>query len=181
MLTRFESLFRREAWDQAARACEEALVMEGRIGAGGHGQIIDLWRDLLALVESQRLTADRVLEARHALVRHCNSPALRARPASHGTFLRWDANGTPAPGATSQPIALPSGPTEPLFAVEPPALPVNLAGGGFHEALEHFECQLIAAGLARCGGRIKPAARLLGMSRTALREKARKYGLSAAA
>lgn len=155
--------------------------MERRIGAGGHGQIIDLWRDLLALVDSQRLTADRVLEARHALVRHCNAPALGTRPGGATGFLRWDANGTPAPVATDLPIATSSGPAELLLAIEPPPPPENLGGGGFHEALERYEYQLIAAGLAHSGGQIKPAARLLRMSRTALREKARKYGLSAVA
>jgi DNA-binding NtrC family response regulator len=122
-----------------------------------------------------------VLEARHALVRHCNSPALRARSGSPTGFLRWDANGTPAPAASGQPIAIPRGMAELLLAVEPPALPADLAGGGYWEALERYECRIIAAGLARCGGKIKPAARLLGMSRTALRDKARKYGLSSVA
>ncbi len=179
MLTRFESLFRREAWAEAARACKEALAVEMRLEAEGHGQIIDLWRDLLALVKSQQLTADRVLEARHAVVRHWSSQPHRTRTEGGGSFLRWDANSTFMPAAAREAAALP--PAGLFLAVEPPALPDNLADGGFHAALELFERKLIEAGLAQCHGQIRPAARLLGMSRGALRERVKNYGLCAVA
>ena len=98
MLTRFESLFRRGAWDRAARACVEALALENQIGAPGHGTMIELWRDLLTLANGQRLTEQRVLAARQAVIRHWGAPEPGARSEGAGTTaLRWDGNGATAP------------------------------------------------------------------------------------
>jgi tetratricopeptide (TPR) repeat protein len=185
MLTRFESLVRRGAWDRAARACQEALALERQIGAPSHGPMIELWRDLLTLANGQRLTGQRVLAARQAVIRHWSAPAGGPCSASPGTTaLRWDGNGTAAPlvaVAGPPPQAAAGAPEPPFFAIEPPPLPGRLADGEFREILESYERQLIEAGLAHCGGRVRPTARLLGMSRTALQVRIERYGLSAVA
>jgi tetratricopeptide (TPR) repeat protein len=181
MLTRFESLFRRGAWNRAARACEEALALEKQIGARGHGQMIELWRDLLILVNGQRLTEQRVLAARQALVRHWSAPADPS--VSPGTtVLRWDGNGSAAVIASSATRAASAGSAvQLLLSIEPPAPPDRLTEGAYEEAIERYERQLIEAGLARCGGQVRPTARLLGMAKTTLKAKIERYGLSAVA
>ena len=71
----------------------------------------------------------------------------------------------------------------PVLAIEPPSLPPlpdRLADGEFQEILESYERQLLEAGLAHCDGKVKPAARLLGISKTTLLAKVRKYRLKAA-
>lgn len=170
MMTRFETLFRRGAWEQAARACEEALASEEQIAAPGHGPMIALWRDLLALVTEQRLTEQRVQEARHAVVLHWSGGARTAGPGA--SVLRWDGNGTAAPIG---------GEPEQLLAFHPATPPRKLAAGTYKDLLESYDCRIIEEGLTRCGGRIKPTARLLGIARTTLEKKIEKYGLSAVA
>ncbi|HWM94549.1 MAG TPA: sigma 54-interacting transcriptional regulator [Thermoanaerobaculia bacterium] len=60
-----------------------------------------------------------------------------------------------------------------------PASPVmRLAEGGYEEALERYDRQLIAAGLVQTHGRIRETARLLGIARNTLRAKMKRYGLS---
>ena len=177
MLTRFETLFRRDAWEQAARACEEALTLEGQIAAPGHASMIALWRDLLTLVTEQRLTEQRVLEARHAVVRHWSSPATGARTAGPGAvMLRWDGNGT----AVSHSSKATREDPEQLLAFHPATPPRKLAAGTYKDLIESYDCRLIEEALTRCDGRIKRAARLLGISRTTLEKRMEKYGLSAA-
>lgn len=66
---------------------------------------------------------------------------------------------------------------------QPPDAPglsatVRLGDGGYEEALERYDRQLIAAGLAQTGGRIRETARLLGIARNTLRAKMKRYGLS---
>jgi Nif-specific regulatory protein len=55
---------------------------------------------------------------------------------------------------------------------------VRLADGGYEEALERYDRQLIAAGLAQTNGRIRETARLLDIARNTLRAKMKRYGLS---
>ncbi|MES1242430.1 MAG: sigma 54-interacting transcriptional regulator [Acidobacteriota bacterium] len=55
---------------------------------------------------------------------------------------------------------------------------VRLADGGYEEALERYDRQLIAAGLAQTHGRIREAARLLDIARNTLRAKMKRYGLT---
>ena len=50
----------------------------------------------------------------------------------------------------------------------------SLADGGYEEALERYDRQLIAAALAQCGGKIRETARLLGIARNTLRAKMKK-------
>jgi Nif-specific regulatory protein len=69
-------------------------------------------------------------------------------------------------------------------APRPPEVPgltptVLLAEGGYEEALDQYDRQLIAAGLTQCGGKIRETARLLGIARNTLRAKMKKYGLQA--
>ncbi|HKH44131.1 MAG TPA: sigma 54-interacting transcriptional regulator [Thermoanaerobaculia bacterium] len=71
----------------------------------------------------------------------------------------------------------------PAALARPPEVPgllptIHLAGGGYEEALERYDRQLITAGLAQCGGKIRETARLLGIARNTLRAKMKKYGLS---
>jgi tetratricopeptide (TPR) repeat protein len=182
MLTRFEILFRRGAWDQAARACEEALALEEQIAAPGHEPMIGLWRDLLTLVTEQRLTEQRVQEARHAVVLHWSSPAAGARPAGRGAVaLRWDGNGSAAPNGAARSAGATGGEPEQLLAFHPATPPRKLAAGTYKDLMESYDCRIIEEGLTRCGGRIKPTARLLGIARTTLEKKIEKYGLSSVA
>jgi sigma-54 specific flagellar transcriptional regulator A len=79
---------------------------------------------------------------------------------------------------------------EPLPATAPPAAtappdldaPVELPDGGMdlREYLENLERRLISKALASAGGTVAQAARLLGLRRTTLVEKLRKYGLTTA-
>ena len=55
---------------------------------------------------------------------------------------------------------------------------VRLADGGYEEALERYDRQLIAAGLAQTQGRIRETARLLDIARNTLRAKMKRYGLT---
>jgi Nif-specific regulatory protein len=69
-------------------------------------------------------------------------------------------------------------------APRPPEVPgltptILLAEGGYEEALDQYDRQLIAAGLAQCGGKIRETARLLGIARNTLRAKMKKYSLQA--
>jgi Nif-specific regulatory protein len=66
---------------------------------------------------------------------------------------------------------------------QPPDAPglsatVRLSEGGYEEALERYDRQLIAAGLAQTNGRIRETARLLGIARNTLRAKMKRYGMS---
>jgi Nif-specific regulatory protein len=56
---------------------------------------------------------------------------------------------------------------------------VRLAEGGYEEALERYDRQLIAAALAQCGGKIRETSRLLGIARNTLRAKMKRYNLQA--
>ncbi len=55
---------------------------------------------------------------------------------------------------------------------------VRLSEGGYEEALERYDRQLIAAGLAQSHGRIRETARALNIARNTLRAKMKKYGLT---
>ncbi len=66
---------------------------------------------------------------------------------------------------------------------QPPDAPglsatVRLSEGGYEEALERYDRQLIGAGLAQTNGRIRETARLLGIARNTLRAKMKRYGMS---
>ncbi|HEX6898071.1 MAG TPA: sigma 54-interacting transcriptional regulator [Thermoanaerobaculia bacterium] len=54
---------------------------------------------------------------------------------------------------------------------------VTLVPGGYEEALDRYDRQLIAAALGQCKGRIRETARLLGIARNTLRAKMKKYDL----
>jgi tetratricopeptide (TPR) repeat protein len=176
-LTLFESHFRRGAFDKAARACEEALAMIEQAGSGCHSQMSELWRDLLALINARRLTERQVLVARQYLVRHWNAPARHAPlelAAGRPEPSRHSAETVPAV-ETSLLLAGPG--DEPSFS---PSAPVtDLGHGGYEEALKRYDRDLLAASLARCGGRIRETSRLLGISRNTLRAKIKRHGLAA--
>jgi tetratricopeptide (TPR) repeat protein len=174
MLTHFECLFRRGALDKAARVCEEAIERIEQAGTGCHAQMTELWRDLQVLVEARRLTEHQVLAARQYLVRHWNAPASHAPLARSGG----------SPGFSSAPFR-----EKPAPAVRPenqgwhvPARPAatvpDLTLMGYEEALERYDRELVAAGLAGSGGSVRETSRLLGISRNTLRAKIRKYGLT---
>jgi Nif-specific regulatory protein len=71
----------------------------------------------------------------------------------------------------------------PAALARPPEIPgllptIQLGSGGYEEAIERYDRQLITAGLAQCGGKIRETARLLGIARNTLRAKMKKYGLT---
>jgi transcriptional regulator with GAF, ATPase, and Fis domain len=71
----------------------------------------------------------------------------------------------------------------PAALARPPEVPglsptIRLADGGYEEALDRYDRQLILAGLSQCGGKIRETARLLGIARNTLRAKMKKYGLT---
>jgi Nif-specific regulatory protein len=71
----------------------------------------------------------------------------------------------------------------PSALARPPEAPglsptIQLADGGYEQALDRYDRQLIVAGLAQSGGKIREASRLLGIARNTLRAKMKKYGLS---
>ncbi len=72
----------------------------------------------------------------------------------------------------------------PAALAQPPELPgllptIRLGDGGYLAAVDRYDRQLIVAGLAQCGGKIRETARLLGIARNTLRAKLKKYGLTA--
>jgi transcriptional regulator with PAS, ATPase and Fis domain len=57
---------------------------------------------------------------------------------------------------------------------------VNLGDGDYQETLERVDRQLITQALDRAGGRIREAARLLGIARNTLKAKMKRYNLAGA-
>jgi tetratricopeptide (TPR) repeat protein len=167
LLTRFELLFQRGAFDKAAQVCEEALGLMRQPGVACHSQMEGLWRDLLALVQARRLTQHQVLAARHYLVRHWNVPAQRA-PLEGISFL------------TQKPVGRATLSEEAPEPVDVPARMPGPAGVDYESAMEFCDRVLIEAGLAQCGGRIAETSRLLGITRPTLRARITKYGLAPA-
>jgi tetratricopeptide (TPR) repeat protein len=171
LVTYLQSLVRRGAFDKAARACEEALAMIERAGSGCHSQMAELWRDLLTLINARRLTERQLLAARHYLVRHWNAPARHA-PLDLAVMA-------PEPAPAVELFVSPEEPDTQETAPAPPNPVTDLSRGGYEEALEQFDRELIVAGLAHCAGRIRETARMLGISRNTLRAKIRKHGVTA--
>jgi tetratricopeptide (TPR) repeat protein len=167
LLTRFAILFKRGEVAKATRVCEEAIERMKAAGEDRHAQTIQLWRDLLALVDARRLTDLHLLETRNALVRCWASPA---QPAT-------------APAAVSQPVELPGTVPEDrqdrrlLAAAKRPPLPARLVPGDYQLAMALYDRQIIAEGLARCEGNVAETSRTIGIPRTTLRAKMSKYGL----
>lgn len=161
LLTRVELLFRRGALDKAARACTEAIGLLEGAGKERHSQTIALFRDLLALIDARRLTESGLLETRQALVR-C-----------------WAASATaPPPKQAGEDREILKSQGRRFLAPEPPPRPDRLAPGDYETAMERYEREVIEAGLAQSHGRIAETCRLLGISRTMLRERMRRYGLA---
>ncbi|HEX3531163.1 MAG TPA: helix-turn-helix domain-containing protein [Thermoanaerobaculia bacterium] len=167
LVTHLQALVRRGAFVKAARACEEALAMIERAGSACHSQITELWRGLLTAINVRRLTEQQVLAARLYLTRHWNAPA---RPASLDAVLS-------VPEPAVEPVSLAESRGEPV-SIRPSEPVADLSGGGYEEALERYDHDLIAAGLARCGGRVRETARLLEISRNTLRAKMKHYNLT---
>jgi len=160
LLTRFELLYKRGELDKAARACQEAIERMAEAGEERHAQTIQLFRDLLALVDGQRLADHHLLEARHALVRCWASPT-REVPLP-------DTRPGPAPESRQGRRAR---------VPQPPPLPARLRAGDYEKALARYERRLVAAALVQSKGRIAATCRLLGMSRNTLLERMKRYGL----
>jgi tetratricopeptide (TPR) repeat protein len=166
MLTRFELLFKRGELGKAARVCEDAIERMKEAGEDRHAQTIQLWRDLLALVDARRLTDLHLLEARHSLVRSWASPSRQ------GTALAAAVQPGEQPGPATE-----SQQAQRLLTAEPPPLPARLAPGEYKQVLGCYDRQLIAEGLARCQGHIGDTCQLLGISRNTLVERMSRYGL----
>lgn len=188
LLMLFKSLVRREAFDKAAQVCEEALEKIEEAGTGCHAQAADVWRTLLTLVNTRRLTDHHVRAAQQYLARHWGAPSSypplepprRDEPlAVEGDLfkvLRWDANGT---GLSPETPAMEAEPEDrqPLATLDlsPPAGP--LAPGDYDATIDRIDRELVAQGLAQCRGNITATSNLLGIARYTLREKMKKYGL----
>jgi DNA-binding protein Fis len=173
MLTRFEILMRREALAKATLVCKEALAtLQKTDGLGFPAQLENLWLNLMARAAARRLTAHQIQEARRFLVQQWtasspiplpvindnNAPensSLVARPSSKAPAVHSDMSGSRE------------------FSVER-----TTPWAHFGLALHQYDRALICVGLAQCGGRVREAARLLGISRNTLRTKIAKYGLS---
>jgi len=171
ILTFFESLCKRGALDKAVRVCEDASRMLDTPLC--HDQMKQVWAELLAQVRSRALTVSRVLEVRLYLQRHWSVPAARL-PLAEASLPLVLAELEAAP----EPVSLPAQPAP--SAPEQPPVPSSLANGGYEEALESYDRQLIESALEQCGGRMRETSRLLNISRNTLRVKIRKYGLEGA-
>ena len=159
LLTQFETLFRRGALDQAARTCEEALARIEEAAMDGHGPMKELWRNLLTLVQARRLTENDLHDGLNSLVRSGDDPA-------------------PSPPAAESPVPETPAPGSQLVFLAPPDPAASLAGEGYKQALESYDRQLVAAGLAQGKGRIAETSRLLGIPRNSLRAKLKRYFLA---
>ena len=164
LLTRFELLFQRGAFDKAAQVCDEALGLMRQPGIACHSQMEKLWRDLLALIQARRLTQHQVLAARHYLGRHWNVPAQRAP--LEAFFL------------AQKPVARATLSHETPEPVDVPARMPGPEGNNYESAMELCDRVLIEVGLAQCEGRIAETSRLLGITRPTLRARIAKYGLA---
>ncbi len=187
MLTQFASLFRRGLWARAAWACEEALAMIEEKGVAGHSQMIELWRDLLTLVNAQRLTEDQLLRARHYVARYWSASAM-AGSAGVPALPRWDANGALAPAIVLEeplerqlPLLAAEGQDRALLAIDPPPPVTRLAPGDYAEARKSYERQILTDALRQCGGCLAETSRRLGITPKTLSRKVKKYGLTGAA
>jgi tetratricopeptide (TPR) repeat protein len=178
LLTYFEGLVRKGLLDKAERVCEEALGLTKQAGSGCHGQMIDLWRGLLALLQAGHLVKYHLVEAREYLVRSWHVPAAQGplRQPARTAGLHISAGGQ----EREQAPPVPEG-HEPWLA--PKAVPepeIVMTTGGYQEEMERLDRALVAKGLAQCGGHIRKATHLLGMARDTLRAKIIKYGLKTA-
>ena len=73
---------------------------------------------------------------------------------------------------------LPDAPHRGFAVLAPPDAATSLTEHGYKEALERYDRQLIAAGLAQCKGEIAEASELLGLPRERLRAKLERYFLA---
>jgi hypothetical protein len=182
-LTLFESLYKRGALGKALKVCEEASRLLATPFC--HAQLRQVWDDLRAQVGSQALTASQLLEARLYFVRHWSVPAARlpmrqtgdqAVPEASSALILAELESAAEPESVrTPPVSHP--PERGETPLAPLGVPEQLADGGYEEALERYDRQLIAAALDQCGGRFRAASRLLGISRNTLRAKMKRYGL----
>ncbi len=178
MLTYFEALVRKGLLDKAELVCEEALSLTKQAGKGCHGQVIDLWQGLLSLLQAGRLVKNHLVEAREYLVRSWNLPAAESplRQPARAVGFQIPAGGE----QREQACSVPEGQRiAPEAAPEPETGPTALVG--FQEDMERLDRELVAQGLAQCGGHLRKASLLLGVARDTLRAKVKKYGLAEAA
>lgn len=162
MLARFEVLYKRGDFGKAAQACEDAIERMKKAGEERHAQTIQLWRDLLALVEARRLTEPHLAEVRQTLVRSWASPAQPAAPA------------VPAP-----PVPAREPDQRQLLFSQPPPLPPRLSASEYKSLRALYERSLIEEALGRCKGRFGETCEALGMNPRTLRSRLLKYGLKA--
>ncbi|HEX3127203.1 MAG TPA: helix-turn-helix domain-containing protein [Thermoanaerobaculia bacterium] len=174
VLTYFETLVRKGLLDKAEQVCEEALRLTIQAGSGCHGQLIDLWKDLLALLQTGRLVKHHLVEAREYLVRSWHVPAAQGplRQTTPTFGLRFPAGEEPDRASSEPEIYEPW--IAPKEVFEPESVMIV---GGYQEEMERLDRELVSKALAQSRGSIREATRLLGMARDTLRAKLRKYGL----
>lgn len=169
MLHRFDRLVRRGAFDQAARACEEAIGMCQQADVSLSGQLEELWRSLLTLIQARRLTNHQLNLARRCLGQHWNSPA-------QWITLFDNATETILEGESHVPVEATS---DLVSSVDSPSAPASHEGQTFDVAMDRFDRDVIVRALAHCRGRATEVAHRLGIARGTLRAKMKTYGLSA--
>jgi DNA-binding protein Fis len=179
LLTYFETLIRRGLPDKAQLLIEEALALTKQAGSGCHGQMIDLWRGLLSLLQAGRLVKHHLAEAREYLVRSWHVPPAQGP-------LRQTATAVVGPrfsvgGQEREQARAVQEDREPWLSLEAvPAPEAATTTGGYHEEMERLDRELVTRGLAQSGGSIREATRLFGIARDTLRAKVRRYGLETA-
>jgi tetratricopeptide (TPR) repeat protein len=160
LLTLFECLCRRGALGKAAAVCEEAIAATSEAGEACNEEIRHVWEELLATIRVRQLSEVELAQARQYLVRNWSVP--------RGAFVlqSLEATYTSPPGVPT--LELPEA---------PPSPPEGITPSSYQAAREQHDRQLIATALKQSGGRIREAARLLGISRNGLKAKIRQYGL----
>ncbi len=156
LLSLFESFCRRGALPKAAALCEAAIEATDQAGEACNEQICLVWKELLATVRVRQLSEGELIAARQYLVR--NWSVARA-----GAFV--------LPGVETAPASAPQ-----QFAPPPPPEGVP-EGLSIPEALADYERKLLESALQQTGGNLRVASRLVGLSRNALKNKIRRFGL----
>jgi len=169
-LTLFEMNFKRKAFEKAAAVCEE--VLENELLLSGRSSIRKAWEDLAELVRSGAVSLPHLAALRQFCLRYWSVPA------PNGPFAALTVSVSPF--MIEEAVAVPE-PVEVAAAILPVPLEEEapLLGDAYHEALQQRERELFSQAFAACNFSLRRTARELGMSRTTVKEKVRRFGLEA--
>jgi hypothetical protein len=170
-LTLFEMNFKRKAFEKATEVCEE--VLGNKLLLSGRSSIRKAWEDLAELVRSGAVSLPHLVALRQFCLRYWSVPApngpFAALAVSVSPFMIEEAAAVPEPAEAETAAALPV----PLEEEAP------LLGDAYHEALQQRERELFSHAFAACNFSLRRTARELGMSRTTVKEKVKRFGLEA--